>query len=75
MSTVVNADQIIVLEAGEIAERGTHLDLLDKDGLYASMWARQREADEAEERLRAARENDDFGIVTRGRTADYVPPK
>ncbi len=75
LSTVVNADQIIVLEAGEIAERGTHLELLDKDGLYASMWARQREADEAEERLRAARENDDLGIITRGQTADYVPAK
>ena len=75
LSTVVNADQIIVLEAGEIAERGTHTELLDKNGLYASMWARQREADEAEERLRAARENDELGIVTRGRTADYIPAK
>lgn len=75
LSTVVNADQIIVLEAGEIAERGTHLELLDKGGLYASMWARQREADEAEERLRAAMENDELGIVKRGQTADYVPAK
>ncbi|MEO9528469.1 ABC transporter ATP-binding protein/permease [Roseibium sp.] len=75
LSTVVNADQIIVLEAGGIAERGTHLELLDKGGLYASMWARQREADEAEERLRAARENDDLGIITRGQPADYVPAK
>jgi ATP-binding cassette, subfamily B, heavy metal transporter len=75
LSTVVKADQIIVLEAGQIAERGTHIELLEADGLYASMWARQREADEAEERLRAARENDDLGIVTRGQTADYVPAK
>ncbi|WP_298982621.1 ABC transporter ATP-binding protein/permease [uncultured Roseibium sp.] len=75
LSTVVNADQIIVLEAGEIAERGTHMELLEKGGLYASMWARQREADEAEERLRAAREQDDLGVVTRGKTADYIPAK
>jgi ATP-binding cassette subfamily B protein len=75
LSTVVKADQIIVLKAGEIAERGTHPELLAKGGLYASMWARQREADEAEERLRAARENDNLGIVTRGQTADYVPAK
>lgn len=75
LSTVVNADQIIVLEAGHIAERGTHLELLEAKGLYASMWARQREADEAEERLRVARENDELGIVTRGQAADYVPAK
>ncbi|TYC63383.1 ABC transporter ATP-binding protein/permease [Rhodobacterales bacterium] len=75
LSTVVDADQIIVLEAGQIAERGTHTTLLESGGLYASMWARQREADEAEERLRAARENDEMGIVTRGKPADYVPPK
>ncbi len=73
LSTVVNADQIIVLEAGEIAERGTHSELMDKNGLYASMWARQREADEAEERLRAAKEADELGIITRGQKADFVP--
>ncbi|MEP0233182.1 ABC transporter ATP-binding protein/permease [Roseibium sp.] len=66
LSTVVNADQIIVLEAGEIAERGTHGQLMAKGGLYASMWARQREADEAEERLRAAKEADELGVVQRG---------
>ncbi len=75
LSTVVNADQIIVLDAGTIAERGTHMELLGRNGLYASMWARQREADEAEERLRAARENDELGIITRGQTADYIPAK
>ncbi|MEP4032560.1 ABC transporter ATP-binding protein/permease [Roseibium polysiphoniae] len=66
LSTVVNADQIIVLEAGEIAECGTHAQLMAKGGLYASMWARQREADEAEERLRAAKEADELGVVQRG---------
>ena len=66
LSTVVGADQIIVLEAGQIVERGTHAELLEKNGLYASMWARQREASEAEERLRAAQEEDDLGIILRG---------
>lgn len=69
LSTVVNADQILVLQAGVIAERGTHSELLAKGGLYASMWSRQREADEAEERLRAAREADELGVVVRGHKA------
>jgi ABC-type transport system involved in Fe-S cluster assembly fused permease/ATPase subunit len=51
LSTVVHADNIIVLDQGEIVEQGTHLDLLAKGGLYASLWARQRQADEARERL------------------------
>ena len=56
LSTVINADQIIVLRDGTIAERGTHSELMAENGLYASMWMRQREATEAEERLRQARE-------------------
>jgi len=66
LSTVISADEIIVLKDGLIAERGTHRDLLLQDGLYASMWSRQREADEAEERLRQVRESDDMGVVSRG---------
>lgn len=52
LSTVINADEIIVLRAGEIAERGTHSQLLAMNGLYTQMWSRQREASEAEEALR-----------------------
>lgn len=63
LSTVVNADEIIVLKSGEIAERGTHSKLLKMDGLYAQMWNRQLEATEAEERLRLARENDEQGFL------------
>jgi ABC-type transport system involved in Fe-S cluster assembly fused permease/ATPase subunit len=56
LSTVINADQILVLRDGTVAERGTHAELLAQNGLYAAMWMRQREATEAEERLRRARE-------------------
>jgi ABC-type transport system involved in Fe-S cluster assembly fused permease/ATPase subunit len=51
LSTIVGADEIIVLDAGVIVERGTHQQLLTKGGLYASMWNRQREAEEAREKL------------------------
>lgn len=62
LSTVINADEIIVLKSGEICERGTHTQLLREKGLYAEMWNRQREASEAEERLRVAREAADIKV-------------
>jgi ABC-type transport system involved in Fe-S cluster assembly fused permease/ATPase subunit len=70
LSTVISADEIIVLQDGRIAERGRHAELLAAGGLYASMWARQREATEAEEKLRRARETDEMGVVVRRRTAE-----
>jgi len=70
LSTVITADEIIVLKDGQIAERGTHVSLLAAEGLYASMWDRQREATEAEERLRIARETDELGVVVRRRLSD-----
>ena len=57
LSTIIGADEIIVLEAGRIVERGTHVQLLARAGLYASMWNRQREADEAREKLALADDN------------------
>jgi ABC-type transport system involved in Fe-S cluster assembly fused permease/ATPase subunit len=68
LSTVVNADEILVLRDGLVAERGNHSTLLAQDGLYAQMWSRQREATEAEEKL-AQTKNDPDGFVTRGTPA------
>ncbi len=65
LSTVVGADEIIVLDAGRIVERGTHHELLAAGGLYASMWNRQRVVAEAEEKLREVEETDKEGFVRR----------
>ncbi len=58
LSTVVDADEIIVLEAGRIAERGRHLDLLAHGGRYAEMWERQQQVEEAREVLEHAGEEE-----------------
>jgi len=63
LSTIVGADEIIVLDQGEIVERGTHHALLAQMGLYESMWNRQREAEEAREKL--ARAAEDAGAPNR----------
>ena len=52
LSTVVGADEILVLDKGIIVERGTHDGLLEQHGIYAAMWNQQREAEAAAEALR-----------------------
>jgi ATP-binding cassette, subfamily B, heavy metal transporter len=54
LSTVVDADEIIVLDDGHIVERGSHSELITLGGLYARMWHRQQEADDYAQRLAIA---------------------
>jgi ATP-binding cassette, subfamily B, heavy metal transporter len=54
LSTVVKADQIVVLDKGVVVERGTHLELLARGGLYAALWDRQRVVEAARETLKRA---------------------
>ncbi len=56
LSTVMDADEILVLDHGQVVERGTHAALLAQDGHYAEMWRRQAELAEAEAEAEAARE-------------------
>ncbi|HYM31792.1 MAG TPA: ABC transporter ATP-binding protein/permease [Candidatus Cybelea sp.] len=53
LSTVVDADEILVLEQGRVMERGRHHDLLARNGRYAAMWARQQEAADYQAKLEA----------------------
>lgn len=55
LSTVVDADQILVLDAGRIVERGTHDELLDAGGLYATLWSLQQGEDSEPEDRSAVR--------------------
>ena len=62
LSTVVNANEIIVLDQGVIVERGRHEDLLARSGVYAAMWNRQREVDAAQEAIRRAAEEEPLSV-------------
>ena len=53
---MIGADEIIVLDHGIIVERGTHAALLARSGVYAALWNRQRQAEEAREALKRAEE-------------------
>jgi len=54
LSTIVHADNILVLDKGQLVEQGTHGELMQRGGLYASLWNRQRQAEKAREELAAA---------------------
>ncbi|KFH11660.1 ABC transporter transmembrane region domain-containing protein [Toxoplasma gondii VAND] len=63
LSTIMHADLICVMRGGRVAEMGTHMDLLDRQGLYAELWEAQakQESRESEEETEAEREEKDEG--------------
>ena len=63
LSTVIDADQIIVLDAGRIVERGRHAELLVRDGRYAEMWWRQQETAELREELEQRLADEEGGAI------------
>ena len=65
LATVIHADSILVLDKGRIVERGTHRSLLAAGGLYAGLWERQREAEEARRKLAGMVEE---GVLTEADT-------
>ena len=59
LSTVVDADEILVLDHGQIVERGRHGELVARGGHYAAMWNKQKEAAAVRERLKAVEADPD----------------
>ncbi|MBP0466348.1 ABC transporter ATP-binding protein/permease [Roseomonas sp. PWR1] len=72
LSTVVEADEIIVLQEGRIAERGTHAELIAADGLYAEMWRRQAQAVAAAEAAARAQAEADLDRPRAGRLGESI---
>ncbi|MGI9404026.1 MAG: ABCB family ABC transporter ATP-binding protein/permease [Hyphomicrobium sp.] len=75
LSTIVHADNILVLEQGRLVEQGTHAELIDKGGLYESLWTRQRQAEKAREELAHALEEAERAGALRPEDTKLEPVK
>lgn len=60
LSTITSADEIIVMDHGEIIERGTHANLLASEGAYHAMWQKQLEANESSDSLQESNLTGDY---------------
>jgi ATP-binding cassette subfamily B protein len=65
----------LVLDQGQIVERGTHSGLLEQNGLYAALWNRQHAAEEAEETLRRVEAEDMNRLRFEDMTDDHLRPE
>jgi ABC-type glutathione transport system ATPase component len=59
LSTITHADQILVLHRGKVQERGTHEELLERNGHYAAMWKKQIRAQRAAEQAQVLKDKAD----------------
>jgi ABC-type glutathione transport system ATPase component len=59
LSTITHADQILVLNKGKVQERGTHEELLERNGHYAAMWKKQIRAQRAAEQAKVLKDKAD----------------
>ncbi|MBT6032789.1 MAG: hypothetical protein HOH19_09455, partial [Kordiimonadaceae bacterium] len=60
LSTIINVNEILVLDNGEVVERGNHTALLEQEGKYYQMWQKQQQLDEVQQKLIELEKNDEM---------------